>query len=93
MSNTATAKCTLHKPNQLFTIPVVLSSRLSILAAGGDADACVRLSRGILISMEVCVVCDMKCVATCTGVGGGSIDTRQRLSDFPEGAALADLER
>eukprot|EP00775_Hariotina_reticulata_P008232 gene8232-8422_t len=26
------------------------------------------------------------------GVGGGSIDTRQRLSDFPEGAALADLE-
>jgi hypothetical protein len=27
------------------------------------------------------------------GVGGGSIDTRKRLVDFPEGAAIADLER
>lgn len=27
------------------------------------------------------------------GVGGGNIDTRQRLVDFPEGAAIADLER
>lgn len=26
------------------------------------------------------------------GVGGGSIDTRKRLADFPEGAAIADLE-
>jgi hypothetical protein len=27
------------------------------------------------------------------GVGGGVIDTRSRLVDFPEGAAIADLER
>eukprot|EP00879_Flechtneria_rotunda_P004696 GHRR01004960.1.p1 GENE.GHRR01004960.1~~GHRR01004960.1.p1 ORF type:complete len:884 (+),score=323.86 GHRR01004960.1:843-3494(+) len=26
------------------------------------------------------------------GVGGGGIDTRKRLEDFPEGAAIADLE-
>lgn len=26
-------------------------------------------------------------------VGGGVIDTRKRLQDFPEGAAIADLER
>lgn len=31
--------------------------------------------------------------ASRAAVGGAVIDTRKRLQDFPEGAAIADLER
>jgi hypothetical protein len=77
-----------------YQLLVQLTSCLSSLPVACPAYQLLVQLTSCLSSLPVaCPAYQLHCVATVTGVGGGSIDTRQRLSDFPEGAALADLER